>query len=508
MNELENALSQIELPDDPELVALIDLDWSDYQLAIFEFVKSGTGNAVVKALAGSGKTSSILGALNYTDPSIRVAFVAFNKRIADELRNRSPDHVYVSTLHSLGLRNIKRAFPKTKVEKSKMWKLLDQYRSSLAFRDRDKLKENLAAIMKLVSMLKATLLEPTEVNMDFIVDHYNLNVNSQSEFIYSAVESLWNMSRDTIEEMVDFDDMIYAPGAGLVECEKFDFLFVDEAQDLNKAQIQFVLNSVARNGRVVAVGDEFQAIYGFAGSDTESIPNLIHALDATILPLSITYRCPLRVVELAQAFVPHLEAREDAPEGIVKTIREPELLGLVEESDLVICRTNAPLVAPAFGLIRNGVKAVILGREIGRGLIGLIDRVGKRNNPYDVVELLGYMRTYINNEIRKLIVARKTSRALALQDQFDTIIALADGCREISEIKSKINRVFDDNRKGVTFSSIHKIKGGEAERVFILRPDLMPHPMAVDSAWQMEQEKNLQYVAISRAKSELYFVIE
>ncbi len=784
MSELENALGGIEIEDLPDQTDLDQIDWSQKQLDVFEFVKNGSGNAVVEAVAGSGKTSTIVEALKYTNPTDAIAFVAFNKRIADELRDRSPDHVHVSTLHSLGLRNLKRTFPKTKVTKNKMWQLFDRHKKGHSFRDKELLQDNGATIIRLVSLLKAVLLKPSQENMNYIVDHYNIMVNSQRDLIYAAAHRLWHLSLDAIEKSVDFDDMIFAPAYGLAECEKFDFLFVDEAQDLNNSQIQFVLKSVKSTGRVVAVGDRFQcqpagtkilltggqekniedlkigeqvisydrhsaafvgrktqgrritrvaerkytgelitvsagrystqctsshkwltrfeerttninvtylmkrgdwyrvgwcqlfmsngssqlamrarlegaeyawilgvhndkasasieesiiamkyglptimfetkeatkyyteeniqkvftafwnladreeritkclkdygrelnypfyniykqqrqgrttifetqacnllpdimcvpiyknernpnwtsikierqkaeeekvysldiethhkyiannmltcnSIYGFRGADTQAIPNLIEALDAISLPLTITYRCPTGVVALAQKFVPHLEARADAPTGIVQDISISDMWELVEEGDLVICRTNAPLVPPAFSLIRRGIKAIILGREIGAGLIGFIDRVGKRYTSHNVVDLLGDMSTYTNFEVAKLLAAKKNSRAMSIQDQFNTIVALADGCTEIKEIKQKIREVFADDRKGVTFSSIHKIKGGEAKRVFILEPSSMPHPLA-SAQWEIEQEFNTIYVAYTRAKEELYFV--
>lgn len=505
MNSLGSALDNLGLEDEKVIVAQ-DLDWSQKQLDIFEFVKNGKGNAVVEAVAGSGKTTTILKALNYTDEYASIAFVAFNKRIADELRDRAPSHVHVSTLHSLGLKNIKKTFPKTKIDKNKMWKLIDIYKRNQSKKSKELLKASSSTILRLVSLLKFTMSNPTYEELDFIVDHYGINVGeSRKDFIYTSVQKLWKMSLDTIKSSVNFDDMIFAPAYGITQTEKFDFLFVDEAQDLNAAQIQFILKSVKPTGRTVAVGDRFQSIYGFTGADTKAIPNLIEALDAITLPLTVTYRCSTNMVELAQEFVPHIEAYKNAPEGIVKDINVATMFQLIEEGDLVICRVNAPLVPLAFTLIREGVKAVILGREIGTGLIRLIDRVGKRNSSPDIVSLLKNMNTYVSKEVAKLTAANKNNRALILGDQFKTIVALSDGCDEISEIKQKIRQVFDDNRKGVTFSSIHKIKGGEAERVFIINREGMPHPMAI-LEWEIEQENNIIYVALTRAKKELYFV--
>jgi superfamily I DNA/RNA helicase len=67
----------------------------------------------------------------------------------------------------------------------------------------------------------------------------------------------------------------------------------------------------------------------------------------------------------------------------------------------------------------------------------------------------------------------------------------------------KINVIFTDKLEGIILSTIHKSKGLEADRVFIARPDKLP--LKVKKAWQAKQEKNLEYVAITRAKNELIY---
>lgn len=70
-----------------------------------------------------------------------------------------------------------------------------------------------------------------------------------------------------------------------------------------------------------------------------------------------------------------------------------------------------------------------------------------------------------------------------------------------------IKNLFESG-KGVTLSTIHKAKGLEAEKVYILALDLMPHPIALKSGkdWVLEQEKNMKYVAITRSKFELVYI--
>jgi superfamily I DNA/RNA helicase len=280
-------------------------------------------------------------------------------------------------------------------------------------------------------------------------------------------------------------------------------VFVDEAQDTNKNQIQLALRAVKKTGRIVAVGDRNQSLYGFRGADVDAIPNLIDSLDADTLPLSITYRNPKSVVDLVNSEFPHipLEAADFAKPGTIMTITESEASRMYKEGDMVLCRCNAPLVGPAFELIRNGVKAIIRGRDIGKNLMNLIDKFSAE----DVGELMKLMEKYREKEVKKLMAAEKNQQAQSLEDKIDTVIALADGCEMIYEIETKIKTIFSDHSEGVVFSSVHKAKGLEAERVYILEPNLMPHPMAKKS-WEMTQEINIKYVAYTRSLDTLVFV--
>lgn len=483
-------------------------NWTKYQKDIFNFVETGTGNATVEAVAGSGKTTTILAALSYTPANAKVAFVAFNKRIADELAQRAPARVSVRTLHSLGMKNVRSVIKSLKVQESKNYQIFKGMLSNQELSDtfKAKIKNSYSDIANLVSLLKATLLEPTAANLEYLSDRYGINLNgSQAEIFAAATEMFANSIKMAKDGIIDFDDMIYLPAVGIAPCEKFDIFFVDEAQDLNKAQIQFVLNSMADGGRVIAVGDRAQSIYGFRGADTEAIPNLIAALDATTLPLSTCYRCPKSHIELAKDLVPQIEAAPNAIDGYVGQIKFSELVEHTEPGDLVMCRTNAPLVKPAFELIRRGIKAIILGRDIGKGLTDLVNKISKVERINTLAELLYSLAEYRDREVSKLIAAKKNTRAANLEDQVETIVNLAWGAETIEDLLKRIDTVFSDTVEGVVFSSIHKAKGTQADRTFILRPDLMPHPMAKND-WEMDQELNIKYVALTRAKKEMYFV--
>lgn len=169
---------------------------------------------------------------------------------------------------------------------------------------------------------------------------------------------------------------------------------------------------------------------------------------------------------------------------------------------MVLCRTNAPLVKPCFALIRKGVKATIRGRDIGKGLIDLV----KKMNAVDIVDMMSKLSEYLYRETQKLMAARKEAQAASLTDKVNTVIALADGLNSTYELENRILSVFSDKVEGVVFSTIHKAKGLEADHVSILEPDLMPHP-AASRDWELQQERNIEYVALTRSKQTLVFVV-
>ena len=85
------------------------IEYSDYQLDIFNEVSNGTSNLIINAVAGSGKTTTIEMACRKLQASPKdVCFLAFNKLIAEELKTRLNGYAYVSTLHAFGFNVLKK----------------------------------------------------------------------------------------------------------------------------------------------------------------------------------------------------------------------------------------------------------------------------------------------------------------------------------------------------------------------------------------------------------------
>ena len=107
---------------------------SIYQEAVFNFIQNEAGSAVVQAVAGSGKTTTIVQALKLIPQNESILMLAFNKSIAEELSSRVPSHVVVSTFHSCAFRAYSSsASGKVMVDDSKIYKALQDNLSEEEF---------------------------------------------------------------------------------------------------------------------------------------------------------------------------------------------------------------------------------------------------------------------------------------------------------------------------------------------------------------------------------------
>lgn len=478
---------------------------SKYQKAIFDWVRGDHKSLVVEALAGSGKTTTGIELLDIIPEDQTVLFVAFNRHIKEHIEMLVPDkpNITVKTYNGLGDNIVRQHYPYSKLDKFKVYK---------TYKERYPGEEFLyQPVSKLVSLIKANLckLDDHAGILEIIYRHCLDTEGSIEEIEKRAVSLIEIMAKNS--ESYTFDDQCWMPIAFNMPIKPYDFIFVDEAQDTNKAQMELALRSLSPNGRIVAVGDRYQSIYAFRGADAMAMQNIIERLKPDILPLPISYRCPVSHVEQCNQLFPEIEIQH-APNAIlgniVQRMDEKEFYKRIKPNDMVLCRTNAPLIAPAFHLIRSGIKVTIKGTDIGAGLIALVKRsnVGYDN---DMETVRSKVVAEGEKEILKLRETRKNSDipVQILEDKIETILEFSRESRSVSELFDRIKSIFDDNLiPEIVFSSVHKAKGLEANDVFIInRHELMPHPKATDPI-DKEQERNIMYVAFTRSKNNLYYV--
>jgi DNA helicase-2/ATP-dependent DNA helicase PcrA len=480
------------------------------QERIFLFIKKRPENVLIKAYAGTGKTSTVVEAVKLLPKDKNIMFLAFNKHIQEELKTKLPDYVRCYTTYGLGTSAIKRKYgdkiqfdefkaDKIILKKSKTWDLHDEFKSQ------EKIDFYLNSIKKLCNLCRLTLTVKAEF-IPYIANRYEITNLGKPNDIKRVLKVLDEMSTD--RETYDFTDMIYLPAIdnGIWMFPQ-DYVFVDEVQDLNRCQIKIIEKVLKRDkktgkvlGRLITVGDFFQGIYGFNAADEKSFEWFEKFPNTKVLPLSVSFRCAKNVIIEAQKIVPDIKALDDAPDGIV---RDGDVLSEAQSGDFVICRTTMPLVKLFFQFLIQHKKAIVKGSDIG---IHLIELIGKIKNIEELTEFWEQELQNFTIDLRSkgVLNPNEHSGYVALADKVATLIFLSKLSNDIEDLKLKIRTIFTDEIVGICLSTVHKIKGLEANRVFIVRPDLLPMK-TVKSGWQWLQEKNLEYVAITRTKTELIY---
>ena len=475
------------------------MKYSPYQEAIFAFVAFSPDSAIVQAVAGSGKTTTIVEALNRAPQGTNSIFLAFNKAISEELKSRG---VNARTFHSITYSPALRAIGAKTVNANKLRELT---RASFP-PDINRTYGNMA--QKLVGLARnagiGAIADDTEEAWQALADRHDIAPDEEGASMVTGITvarqllQLCNASKEA-----DFDDLLYQVVRLNIPLPRFDLVMVDESQDTNAIQRAILRKVLTPRGRVIAVGDSAQAIYGFRGADSSSMALIAKEFNCTPLPLTITYRCAAAIVAYASQWAP-LEAAPDAPAGEVNDLQDRWSLVDFEPQDMVVCRTNAPLISLAYSLIRARVPCHIMGRDIGAGLTSLIEKL----QPKGIDALAEKLGAWRDREAAKAALKGDDAKVAAILDKADCIMVLIDSLPENERTVPALCRTIDSlfsGTTGVTLASIHKSKGLEADTVWWLNRSACPSKWA-KQAWQQEQERNLCYVAATRAKTTLNLI--
>lgn len=483
---------------------------TDQQEDLWSELLIGDQHVLVEARAGSGKSSSCREGMHRLlehHPRLLIRYAVFNKVMADEFRGGCPAGVDVGTVHSFGYAALRRAFGSV-VDKNKTYTVLDDLPAGKSLPRW--LRKSIAL---LVSQAKNQALIPDDSEITErlfeLLQHYDINAYGRDEeCVRWAIKAL--IRSETWTEIVDFDDMIWLPGMHQCEFPDADLLFLDEVQDWNPAQ-HLLIPLMTRNGRVIAVGDSHQAIYAWRGADPESMSRLgghLGRSGVTNLPLTVTFRCPRSHVARAQQYVPDLTAHESNREGTIAHATLDSALQSAQPGDMVICAKNAPLVGAALQLIANRRRALVRGRAIGDSLKSIIRSVGQ--GARTVGQLANAVDKWLAREMAALSEREGVDDLMEQAiDRAAGLLAIVKGCSSPAEVEPAIDSLFSEEARpgavdAVIFSTIHRAKGLEANRIFIIETEVRP----AEHDWQALQQRNLRYVALTRSKDTLTFVQE
>lgn len=490
------------------------LEGTEEQRAIWSALLDTDKHVIVEAVAGSGKTFTLV-QYAMRERNARIGLTAFNKHIATELQQRvkGQSNVDCMTYHSLGFKAVKSSVKfKVNVDQYKVLGMLDGMQLPVKEKQERTCKYKIGSMVGFAKTYGHAA-DVTEEELDWIEDRHDLELGELRDVVHEFVPRVLRACMQQVGT-IDFDDMVWLPYVLGLQVPKYDVLCVDEYQDTSLTQ-QWL--AVRGGVRVCAVGDRNQAIYSFRGCDGTGFDKLRKELKNVVtLPLTLTRRCPKSHVVLAQEIVPQIRAMEDAPDGVVRIAASlDDAVSEMKPGDLVVCRVNAELVGTAYKLLKRGVKAVVRGKDIGTGMTKLIDAACVRcgadeitNGAQKLNAVIMHAGAITNETVGKFLAlpnGRGEMRAANAQDKYECVCELAEGCKSVVELRSTIERLFaefeDDGtpKHAVVLGTVHRTKGLEGNRVYVLRPDLIPHPMA-KKVEDVNAENNLLYVTVTRAK--------
>ena len=428
-----------------------------------------------------------------------------------------------------------------------------------------------------------------------------------------------------INDALDFDDLLTfplkifekKPNVLKKYQKRWKYILVDEYQDTNRAQFQFLINLAKANENICVVGDDDQSIYGWRGAEVSNILDFEKTFSSCkVFTLEKNYRSTQEILNAATAVVMNNDKRVN--KNLVAANGSGETLGLIETIDeleeasaivssiekeiklnkrtfnkfSVLYRTNAQSRALEESFIRQGIPYNIVGSvrfydrlEVKnvlaylRLIVNLKDTISLRRiinfpargigaktidkcvqqSEKDKIEFIDVLKNpdkmdirgkqadalfkFYNviikyHELRKKLSASEIARSLVeeigilsyfkeskepdAKDRFDNVAELLTSIEEFSfrnpeaglstfledvSLQTDIDH-WNDSDNRVTLMTIHSSKGLEFPVVFIAGMDegLFPLFRTLDDISELEEERRLFYVALTRAEQKVYLL--
>jgi DNA helicase II / ATP-dependent DNA helicase PcrA len=481
-------------------------------------VTATDGPVLVVAGPGTGKTHTMVRRIAYLihlgiNPGSILA-VTFTNRAAREMKERTEallggnaGAMFIGTFHLLGLRIIQdnRTDDFVICSRDDQIELLKPLVSGSTRKARQ-------AVAK-ISRIKSCLDDDTKIAAG---QEERSGLADDMMGIYEAYQFALRQ-----RNALDFDDLILTPvkmlgDPGIAQAlkDRFRYIMVDEYQDINPSQYRLLRLMTNSASNLCAVGDSDQAIYAFRGADIGNFLNFEKDYPrVTRIMLSESYRSTGTIIHASNALIRNnkkriektlftareqgmpisvLDASDDRAEGeaIVREIEERmggtshlqmrqnrggrDYTGCSYRfSDFaVIYRTNAQARALEESFSTSGIPYQVIGRRNGA-------KPGERD------EAIAYLRSLIGDE--------------------EDCGPRDSGGRE-SKLLDKTD-FFDSRADAVALMTMHMAKGLEFPVVFIVGADegLIPSTL-LDEYVDMEEERRLFYVGMTRAKNELFLI--
>lgn len=436
-------------------------------------IDSNAAVLAVDAFAGTGKTSTLVG-FTEVRPQSRTLYIAFNKSVATEAKERFPDHVDCRTTHSLAFGAVGRRYA-AKLGNVPAFAVSNEFACSSNRAKR--------ALDTLSAWFCST--DPS-VGVEHVSDEVANNL-SEAQAVVELAMNVWSRMQDpnctNIKMPHDGYLKLWAMSRPVL---RYDIILLDEAQDTNPITLELVM-AQRSHASIVLVGDRHQGIYGFRGA-----MNAMEAVEADErVALTQSFRFGQAIADVASRILAAFKDEGRAVRGRA----DIEVQWSVDHRKhyALIGRTNAGLFASA--------AHVVLGRQ-PRALhfVG-----GFESYPFGKVLDAYYLWAEERSRIKDQTIGRFRSfsefRTYGEEAGDAEVKAL---CKTVEQYKTQIPTIHSrmraaetplQERADITLTTAHRAKGLEWEQVQ-LADDFIELPPPEDHD---QEEINLLYVAVTRA---------
>lgn len=470
---------------------------------------NSSGNIKINAVAGSGKTTTIIEYSKSRPNRSRILYLAFNKSVKTEAEEKfgrlGLDNVKVETAHSLAYKNVIYKYGYSL--KSNGYKTHEVAEILKIRRRKEKHFELFAAnhINRFVSYFcNSSARKVNQLNyLDVISDPVAYDfVSKNYEFIETQTRLfLAQMDKGELEITHDFYLKKFQLQNPVLN---YDYILFDEGQDASPAMLDVFLN---QNAIKVIVGDSHQQIYSWRYAI-----NSLEQVDYTALPLTTSFRFPQDIANLACEI---LKWKNMLSENLIFPIKGSGGKNL-NQLKATIARTNLGLLGKAFEFVEQSHKTQPLYFE---GNVNSYLYADDGASLFDVLNLYNHNYEMIKDALIKSFKTFSELEEYVMKTEDNQLSVLVEIVKKYGNELPKLIRLIrdshvEDKRQAkMIFSTVHRSKGMEYDTVF-LHNDFITYKKLkrlVDKKEEtpidiskLAEEVNVLYVAVTRAIKNLY----
>ena len=458
------------------------------QTHILDLATGTPDNLMIRALAGTGK-STMLEMVEQALPDAPLLYLCFGRLDLDKATKRVKSTTTARNFNGLGHRIWAQYIGKSfKPDTGKVGDIYKGFINGAKDSYKKELWNNFGSVLEAVGKAKALgFIPPQHVMSSKSIATWDSVADSLDEVlsplgIEMVQKALTESIRLAYAGVCDFNDQVYMPALFGGIFPRFPVVLGDECQDWNNVNWR-MFDKLASGSRSMLVGDPFQSIYVFRGATPDGMYRAAKRHRMVGTSLSVSFRCPRRVVEHVHWHVP--EFRWHKPGGSVNVL-ENLSADTVAGDATFICRNNAPLYRLAIKFLSSGYSVNVSGSDLGPRLLNTMKKLGDGNLPQSTVL----------SRIDAWEDARDAKGSKTAKDTAECMRVFARHGSNLDQAMAYAKHLFAQEGT-LTFTTGHKAKGREWDVVFIVDDHLLGED---------EQERNLAYVMATRSADQLYYV--